>query len=87
MASNENTQNLSEIQKLLQNNVGKEILVKLKNNISVRGKLGVFDQHLNLTLKKGEILFGEKNEIFDSLLVRGADVVVISVLDNNYSKK
>ena len=86
MTSNERTPNFSEIEKLLQHCVGKEILVKLKNNISVKGKLGIFDQHLNLTLKSGETIFGQKHENFERLLVRGSDIVLISLPGQNYSK-
>ena len=85
MTSNEKVQNLSEIDKLLQKNVEKEILVKLKNNVTVKGKLRIFDQHLNLTLKKG-VVFGEKTETFEDLLVRGSDIMLISVLDHPNSK-
>ena len=87
MTSNEKVQNLSEIEKLLQQNVEKEILVKLKNNITVKGKLRIFDQHLNLTLKKGEAVFGEQIEVFEDLLVRGSDIMVISILDTPNSKR
>jgi small nuclear ribonucleoprotein len=86
MTSNEKVQNLSEIDKLLQKNVEKEILVKLKNNVTVKGKLTIFDQHLNLTLKKGEVVFGEKTEVFEAMLVRGSDIMVISVSDHPNSK-
>ena len=86
MTSNEKVQNLSEIDRLLQKNVEKEILIKLKNNITVKGKLKIFDQHLNLTLKKGEVVFGEKTEVFEAMLVRGSDIMVISVSDHPNSK-
>ena len=86
MTSNEKVQNISEIDKLLQKNVEKEILVKLKNNVTVKGKLRIFDQNLNLTLKNGEVVFGEKNEVFEDLLVRGSDIMVISIMENPNSK-
>lgn len=86
MTSNEKVQNLSEIDRLLQKNVEKEILIKLKNNVTVKGKLKIFDQHLNLTLKKGEAVFGEKTEVFEAMLVRGSDIMVISVLDHPNSR-
>ena len=86
MTSNEKTQNLSEIERLLQQNVGQEILIKLKNNISVKGNLGIFDQHLNLTLMSGEVIFGGKIEIFENLLVRGGDVLLISLLESHHPK-
>ena len=86
MSNNEKAPNLSEIEKLLQKNVEKEILVKLKNNFTVKGKLRIFDQHLNLTLKEGEVIFGENIENFEDLLLRGSDIMVISLLNHPNSK-
>lgn len=86
MANQEKIQNFSEIEKLLQQNVEKEILVKLKNKITIKGKLRIFDQHLNLTLQKGTVIFGEKNEFYQDLLVRGSDIILISLLDSSHSK-
>ena len=76
MTSKEEIQNLSEIEKLMQKNVGKEIQIKLKNKIKVNGKLRIFDQHMNLTLKNA-IVSGEKKENFDNLLVRGSDILIV----------
>lgn len=76
MTSKEELQNLSEIEKLLQKNTGKEIQIKLKNNSTINGKLRIFDQHMNLMLKKA-IVTGEKKENFDDLLVKGSDILVV----------
>ncbi|MBA4454095.1 MAG: hypothetical protein H2B05_04040, partial [Nitrosopumilaceae archaeon] len=39
----------------MQQNVGKEVLIRLKSNITAKGKLKNFDQHLNLSLKDGNV--------------------------------
>ena len=83
--TSEEVQNLSEIEKLLKKNIGREILIKLKNNITVNGKLRIFDQHMNLTLKKGTIS-GEIKEDFEDLLIRGSDILVVILLEIPRSK-
>ena len=86
ISNTENTQNLSEIDKLLQENVGKEVLIRLKNNISVQGKLKNFDQHLNLSLKDGIVKSNEKTNPFQDVLLRGSDVLMVSLSSYTHSK-
>ena len=77
--SSENNQNISEIDKLLQQNVGKDLFIRLKNNITVQGKLKNFDQHLNLTLKEGNLTSKEGNEQFQEMLLRGSNIVMVAL--------
>ena len=86
ISSSEFSQNLSEIDKLLQQNVGKEVLIRLKSNITVKGKLKNFDQHLNLSLKDGRVKSEEKTELFENMLLRGSDILMVSLSNYDYSK-
>jgi len=64
---------------LLTTALGKNVLVKLKNGMEVRGTLEAYDPHLNLSLKDAEEL--ENSEVkkkLGSLLLRGDTVVYIS---------
>lgn len=79
ISNNQYNQNLSEIDKLLQQNIGKVVLVRLKNNITVHGKLKNFDQHLNLFLNEGKIESKEGTKQLQNMLLRGSDVLVISI--------
>ncbi|MEJ2260020.1 MAG: ribonucleoprotein [Nitrosopumilaceae archaeon] len=73
----------------MQNNVGKDVFIRLKNNIAVKGKLKNFDQHLNLSLKDGFVKSKEKTESFQEMLLRGSDILIVapSVYDNSNLEK
>ena len=86
ISNSEFSQNPSEIDKLLQQNVGKEVLIRLKSNITAKGQLKNFDQHLNLSLKNGNIISKEKTESFDKVLLRGSDILIVSLSNYDYSK-
>lgn len=89
ISNNQPSQNSSEIDKLLQNNVGKDVFIRLKNNIAVKGKLKNFDQHLNLSLKDGFVKSKEETESFQEMLLRGSDILIVapSVYDNSNLEK
>jgi len=64
---------------MLNDALGKEILIVLKGNTQVRGTLKAFDVHLNLVLDNAEQLEnGETKTKFGKLMVRGDSVVLIS---------
>jgi len=64
---------------LLTTALGKNVLVKLKNGIEVRGTLEAYDPHLNLSMKDTEELAdGQVKKKLGSLLVRGDTIVYIS---------
>jgi small nuclear ribonucleoprotein len=70
---------------VLQENVGKSVLVKLKGRKMIRGKLKSFDKQMNLLLQEAidisEQQTGEKqSEIhMGEILIRGDNVIIISV--------
>ena len=64
---------------LLTTAIGKNVLVKLKNGMEVRGTLEAYDPHLNLSLKNAEELAeGEVKKKLGYMLVRGDTIVFIS---------
>mgnify|MGYP001332038517 CR=1 FL=1 len=65
--------------KILEDSVGKMVLVKLKGLKSIRGKLQGFDQHMNLLLVEAEdISITDKTEKLGVIIVRGDNVILIS---------
>jgi small nuclear ribonucleoprotein len=64
---------------LLNDTIGKEVLVVLKGNAQVRGTLKAFDVHMNIVLENAEKLEnGEVKTKFGKLMVRGDNVIMIS---------
>ena len=64
---------------ILQESLGKTVLVRLKSGKSLRGKLRGFDQHLNLVLDDTEDTTDtEKTKKLGVLIVRGDNVIIIS---------
>ncbi len=64
---------------LLTTAIGKNILVKLKNGMEIRGTLEAYDPHLNLSINGAEELEGgEVKKKLGSLLVRGDTIVYVS---------
>ena len=64
---------------MLNESIGKDVLVILKENVTVRGKLKSFDVHMNVVLESAELL--ENNEPktrYGKLMVRGDNVLMIS---------
>jgi len=63
----------------LNDSIGKEVLVVLKDNISIRGTLKAFDVHMNVVLEKAQQLEnGEAKTNYGKLILRGDNVVLIS---------
>ncbi len=65
--------------KLLQEYLGNIVLIKLKGEREVRGKLKSFDQHLNIVLEDAEELRGNgSTRKLGTIVIRGDTVVLIS---------
>ncbi len=64
---------------ILQESLGKIVLVRLKGGKSLRGKLRGFDQHLNLVIDETEdTTEPESVKKLGILIVRGDNVIIIS---------
>lgn len=65
--------------KILEESVGKVVLLRLKGGRSLRGKLQGFDQHMNLVLEEAEdISHTEKIQSLGTIIVRGDNVIIVS---------
>ena len=65
--------------RVLDESVGRVVLIKLKGNKVIRGNLQGFDQHMNLLLESSEeILEDGKTNSIGTIVVRGDNVVIIS---------
>jgi small nuclear ribonucleoprotein len=64
---------------ILEESLGKIVLIRLRGGKSVRGNLQGFDQHLNLVLEKAEDVTNvEKVVNLGMIIVRGDNVIMIS---------
>jgi len=69
----------SEIIKTLVSCINKVILIKLRNNQIIQGKLQTFDEHLNLILIESEDITDDKVKNLDKIILRGDNVLIISL--------
>jgi small nuclear ribonucleoprotein len=64
---------------VLEESLGKVVLVKLKGGKALRGLLEGYDKHLNLVLSKTEdITDGNEGVKLGNVIIRGDNVVLIS---------
>ncbi|MGQ9469397.1 MAG: LSm family protein [Nitrososphaerales archaeon] len=65
--------------KVLDESLGKVVLIKLKGGKVIRGTLQGFDQHMNLLLEGSEEIQEEGNvNALGTIIVRGDNVIIIS---------
>jgi small nuclear ribonucleoprotein len=65
--------------KVLDESVGRVVLIKMKGGKVIRGLLRGFDQHMNLLLEESEEVLDEgKTNKLGTIVVRGDNVVIIS---------
>ena len=64
---------------LLNDALGKEVLVELKGHLSFRGMLKAFDVHMNIVLENASQLEnGELKTKYGKLILRGDNILLIS---------
>ncbi len=65
--------------KILEESLGKIVLVRLRGGKSIRGRLKGFDQHLNLVLDETQDTTNVENmKKIGLIIVRGDNVILIS---------
>ena len=64
--------------KILEESLGKMVLVRLKGGRSFRGKLQGFDQHMNLVLEEAEDISDNNTVKIGTIIVRGDNVIILS---------
>jgi small nuclear ribonucleoprotein len=65
--------------KVLDESVGKVVLIKLKGAKVIRGTLQGFDQHMNLSLENAEEVSEDgKSSTLGTVVVRGDNIIMIS---------
>jgi len=67
--------------KMLEENLGSRVLIRIKGDVEIRGKLKSYDQHLNIVLEEAEEIKGS-GEVrkLGTIVIRGDAVVLISPL-------
>lgn len=68
-----------EISTLMNKSKDKEILLRLRNNRTVKGNLQDFDIHMNLTLKDAQDISDGKNVKLGTVLLRGDNILAVSL--------
>ena len=69
----------TDIDRFLEKSVNKTILIKLKDNRTIKGDLNSFDEQMNLVLKNAVEIGTEKNTPLDDILLRGNVIVAVSL--------
>ncbi|MDW8010455.1 MAG: LSm family protein [Sulfolobales archaeon] len=65
-------------QRLLNENLGQDVLVKLRSSEVVRGRLRSFDQHLNIVLEDAYEVAENRSRKLGTVVIRGENIVIIS---------
>ncbi|MGC8538502.1 MAG: LSM domain-containing protein [Candidatus Micrarchaeia archaeon] len=64
---------------LLNKGIGQQVLIRLKNNLNIRGKMTSFDIHMNIVLEGAEELDeGNVKAKLGTILLRGGNILFIS---------
>jgi len=66
---------------MLEENLGSRVLIRIKGDVEIRGKLKSYDQHLNIVLEEAEEIRGTgEGRKLGTIVNRGDAVVLISPL-------
>ncbi|MFB5615295.1 MAG: LSM domain-containing protein [Candidatus Nitrosomaritimum yanchengensis] len=68
-----------EISNLMNQNKDKSVLLRLRNNKTVKGNLVDFDVHMNLTLNDAQDVTEESPIKLGKILLRGDNILAISL--------
>jgi len=71
-----------EISTLMSNSKNKSVLLRLRNNTTIKGNLLDFDVHMNLSLDDAEDVTDEEPEKLGKILLRGDNILSISLPDD-----
>ncbi len=64
---------------LLNKVLGKQVLVRLKSNLNIRGRITSFDAHMNIVMEEAEELDGgETKAKLGTILLRGGNIIFVS---------
>jgi small nuclear ribonucleoprotein len=67
------------IERVLEDSIGKTVLIKLRGGRTLRGMLEGFDQHVNLVLKDAEEVSNPADvKTLGTIVLRGDNVIMIS---------
>ena len=66
------------VMKILEESLGKNVLIRLRGGGGIRGILTGYDIHLNLVLSDAVELKGEETEKLGQIIVRGDNVILVS---------
>ncbi len=72
-----------EISTLMIKSKNKSVLLRLRNNKTIKGNLLDFDVHMNLSLNDAEDISDEKAEKLGKILLRGDNILSISLPDES----
>ena len=70
-----------EISNLMSHSKDKSVLLRLRNNKTVKGNLIDFDVHMNLTLNNAEDVSEDTPINLGKILLRGDNILAISLPD------
>ncbi|MEZ0393891.1 MAG: LSm family protein [Desulfurococcaceae archaeon] len=68
--------------KMLEENLGNVVLIKIRGDIALRGRLKSYDQHLNVVLEEAEEIRNDGSvRKLGTIVIRGDTVVLISPIE------
>ena len=71
-----------EISTLMSNSKNKSVLLRLRNNKTIKGNLLDFDLHMNLTLDDAEDITYDEPQNLGKILLRGDNILVVALPDD-----